>query len=136
VERGVGPVRLVIFYTRWGTSYPEWLPTGADRNFTLGPILAPLAPFQHYLIPVDGLTNELTKTGRFTNVRSLDKLDLRSYGAGVFPSTLPWDSVEKICRQSNSDLLFSLELFDAESNVGIGAGPVAISASQSSRTRW
>jgi len=54
---GVGPVRLVIFYTRWGTSYPEWLPTGADRNFTLGPILAPLAPFQHYLIPVDGLTN-------------------------------------------------------------------------------
>jgi hypothetical protein len=75
---------------------------------------------------VDGLTNELTKTGRFTTVKSLDKLDLRSYGAGVFPSTLPWDSVDKICRQSNSDLLFSLELFDAESNVGIGAGPAAI----------
>jgi hypothetical protein len=74
---------------------------------------------------VDGLSNELMKTGRFATVRYLSNLDLRSYGAGVFPSSLPWDSVEKICRESNTDLLFSLELFDAESRVGIG-GPYAL----------
>lgn len=75
---------------------------------------------------VDGLSNELMKTGRFATVRSLDNLDLRSYGAGVFPSSLPWDSVEKICRESNTDLLFSLELFDAESRVGIAAFPTRL----------
>jgi len=94
---------------------------------------------------VDGLSNELMKTGRFSTVRSLDNLDLRSYGAGVFPSSLPWDSVEKICRESNTDLLFSLELFDAESRVGIGPGglmtaitnvPTQVSMNTQVKTGW
>ncbi|HEY4112317.1 DUF6340 family protein [Puia sp.] len=71
---------------------------------------------------VYGLTDELRKNNRFTIVRSLDNLDLRSFGAGVFPNSLPWDTVERICRESHTDLLFSLELFDAESGVGVGAG--------------
>jgi hypothetical protein len=71
---------------------------------------------------VTGLTEELRKNTRFTSVQSLDKLDLRSFGAGIFPNSLPWDTVEKICRDSHTDLLFSLELFDAESSVGIGSG--------------
>jgi hypothetical protein len=31
--------------------------------------------------------------------------------------------VEKICRESHADVLFSLELFDAESKVNVGAAP-------------
>ncbi|MBS1603747.1 MAG: hypothetical protein JST42_13845 [Bacteroidetes bacterium] len=94
---------------------------------------------------IDGLSNELMKTGRFATVRSLDNLDLRSYGAGVFPSSLPWDSVEKICRESNTDLLFSLELFDAESRVGISPGgvmtaitnvPAQVNMSTQVKTGW
>ncbi|HLZ88487.1 MAG TPA: DUF6340 family protein [Puia sp.] len=72
---------------------------------------------------VTGLTDELMKNNRFSSVRYLDNLDLRSYGAGVFPTSLPWDSVEKICRESNTDVLFSLELFDAETKVGAGISP-------------
>src|SRR5579859_312068 len=72
---------------------------------------------------VTGLTDELMKNSRFSSVKYLDNLDLRSYGAGVFPTALPWDSVEKICRESNTDVLFSLELFDAQSKVGNGTGP-------------
>lgn len=71
---------------------------------------------------ITGLTEELRKNSRFGSVRSLDYLDLRSFGAGVFPNSLPWDTVEKICRESHTDVLFSLELFDAESNVGVGPG--------------
>jgi len=71
---------------------------------------------------VYGLTDELKKNHRFTSVRSLDNLDLRSFGAGVFPNALPWDTVEKICRDSYTDVLFSLELFDAEATVGAGFG--------------
>jgi uncharacterized protein DUF6340 len=73
-----------------------------------------------------GLKDELIKVGRFTTVKNLDYLDLRSYGAGVFPSYMSWDTVEKICRENNADILFSLELFDAESKVGVN--PVGITS--------
>jgi hypothetical protein len=65
------------------------------------------------------------KNERFTEVKPL-KIDLRSYGAGVFPSAMQWDSVEKICRESNTDALFSLELFDAQSKILYGANPTNI----------
>ena len=73
-----------------------------------------------------GLTDELIKDGRFASVRRLDSLDLRSYGAGVFPTYLSWDTVEKICRENAADILFSLELFDAESKVALGAVPMLL----------
>jgi hypothetical protein len=74
---------------------------------------------------MQGLSDELMKNERFTEVKPL-KIDLRSYGAGVFPSAMQWDSVEKICRESNTDALFSLELFDAESKILYGANPTNI----------
>jgi hypothetical protein len=74
---------------------------------------------------MQGLSDELMKNDRFTEVKPL-KIDLRSYGAGVFPSAMQWDSVEKICRESNTDALFSLELFDAESKILYGATPANI----------
>jgi len=72
-----------------------------------------------------GLSDELLKNNRFTEIKPLD-LDLRSYGAGIFPSALPWDSVDKICRESHTDALFSLELFDAETKVNYAATPTNI----------
>jgi tetratricopeptide (TPR) repeat protein len=59
-------------------------------------------------------------------VKPLTSLDLRSFGAGIFPSSLPWDTVERICRENNTDLLFSLELFDTESKISYGASPTSI----------
>ena len=70
---------------------------------------------------MSGLTDELLKNNRFTIVKPLYNLDLRSFGAGIFPSSLPWDTVERICRESGSDILFSLELFDTESKVSYGS---------------
>ena len=69
---------------------------------------------------VTSLADELTRNNRFATVKYLDNLDLRSYGAGVFPTSLPWDSVERICRESHTDVLFSLELFDAQSKLAYG----------------
>ena len=66
-----------------------------------------------------GLTDALIRSNRFDSVKKLSNLDLRSYGAGVFPVYLSWDTVEKICRENHVDVLFSLELFDAGSTVGL-----------------
>jgi len=54
---GAGPLRLLIFYTPWGTSYPEWWPTGSDRDFTMSPMMQALEPYKSDLIVVSGLTN-------------------------------------------------------------------------------
>jgi hypothetical protein len=72
-----------------------------------------------------GLSDALIRSNRFTSVRVLDNLDLRSYGAGVFPVTMSWDTVEKICGENHVDVLFSLELFDAGSTVGLNVANVA-----------
>jgi len=53
----LGPVRLVIFYTRSGTTYPEWWPTGSERDFSLNAVLQPLEPYKSELIVVSGLSN-------------------------------------------------------------------------------
>ena len=68
---------------------------------------------------VTGLTDALIRTNRFVAIKPINNLDLRSFGAGVFPVSLSWDTVEKICSENHADLLFSLELFDAGSKVGL-----------------
>jgi hypothetical protein len=72
---------------------------------------------------VRGLLDELSKNNRFTSVKSLSDIDLRTFGAGTFPSALEWDSVAKICHDNNVDALFALEMFDTESKVNYGNTP-------------
>ena len=66
-----------------------------------------------------GLTDALIRSNRFASIKALNNLDLRSYGAGVFPVSMSWDTVEKICKENRADILFSLELFDAGSKVSL-----------------
>jgi hypothetical protein len=75
---------------------------------------------------IDGLKAELSKNPRFSNIKSLDKLDLRSFGSGVFPSPMAWDSIKEICRNNGVDALFSLELFDTESKLNYQADKSAM----------
>lgn len=72
-----------------------------------------------------GLSDELMKNNRFTEVKSLNR-ELKTFGAGIFPSALQWDSVEKICRESNTDALFALELFDTETKLNYAASPTQV----------
>jgi hypothetical protein len=75
---------------------------------------------------VSGLADELIKNNRFAQVTPLTAIDLRTFGAGVLPSSLPWETVEKICRENKIDALFSLEFFDAESKVNYAGTQTAI----------
>lgn len=55
--RAAGPdaKRLVVVYTPGGTVLENWRPTGTEKDFTLGPILQPLAPVQNRLLVLDGI---------------------------------------------------------------------------------
>ena len=59
---------------------------------------------------VNGLNDELISKNRFENVVKVSNADLRSYGAGVFPSALDWSEVERICRETGTDALFSRKI--------------------------
>lgn len=47
------PKRLLLFFTPHGTIYDQWRPQGTQTQFTLSPILQPLAPFQSKLVVLD-----------------------------------------------------------------------------------
>ncbi len=49
------PTRLILLFSSSGTIQSDWTPSGSGSNFTLGPILAPLAPYQDKLVIVRGL---------------------------------------------------------------------------------
>jgi hypothetical protein len=49
------PMRLLLVFTPHGTVWDQWRPTGGETNFTLSPILQPLAAHQDRLVIVDGI---------------------------------------------------------------------------------
>lgn len=75
---------------------------------------------------VSGLTDELLKNNRFSDVKELGALDLTTTTPGLFSAPLSWETVDKICREQHVDVLFSLELFDTDSKISYAATPVAL----------
>ncbi|WP_428267168.1 DUF1552 domain-containing protein [Haliangium sp.] len=49
------PRRLVCIYTPNGQHVDQWLPSGGETDFTLSPVLAPLAPFRDRLLILHGM---------------------------------------------------------------------------------
>ena len=75
---------------------------------------------------ITGLKDQLMTNDRFSQVLLLDDLPLTTTGAGVFPSALPWDVVEKICKANEVDAIFSLEIFDTDTKVNYSNVPVTV----------
>ncbi|RBL89420.1 DUF6340 family protein [Chitinophaga flava] len=75
---------------------------------------------------VNGLTDELRRNSRFSDVKELGELDLTTNAPGLFSAPLSWETVDKICREHHVDALFSLELFDTDSKINYAATPVSL----------
>ena len=66
---------------------------------------------------VAGLTDELMKNNRFSEIKNLNLEDSHSSGLGIFPAPIAWEKVDAACRENSVDALFSLELFDTDTRV-------------------
>jgi hypothetical protein len=66
---------------------------------------------------MSGLTDELRRNNRFTDIKPLIALKVESPGMGVFPPPIDWVTVARICMENNVDALFALELFDTDTKV-------------------
>ncbi len=75
---------------------------------------------------IAGLTDELIRNNRFSNVKPLTNIDLRSVGLGLFPPPLDWEFVAKTCSENQVDALFTLELFDTDTKISYAARKTGI----------
>jgi len=66
---------------------------------------------------ITGLSDELMKNNRFTEIKAPPVAELRTNTPGQFPAPLSWETVNKICMDNNADALFVLELFDTDSKI-------------------
>ena len=75
---------------------------------------------------ITGLTDELGKNTRFTQIKPLNNLQLTTIGGGLFPTAMSWEQVEQICKENKVEAIFSLEMFDSESKINYAATPTSI----------
>jgi len=64
-----------------------------------------------------GLSDKLGKNQSFSEVKIIEDANLRSPGSGVFPATLSWETVQKVCDANDVDALYVLEFFDTDSEI-------------------
>ena len=66
---------------------------------------------------IRGLSDELLNNTRFVEVKTLNDIDFRTSALTDFPTPLTWEIVEKICKETKTDALFSLEKFDTDTHI-------------------
>jgi hypothetical protein len=98
--------RFITVYTPGGTVLDRYWPTGTETDFTLTPILAPLAPMRDRLLVLQGIDmksatptihesgivgwltgSEQGEGGRYPNAPSIDQVIAQRISAGIKPRT-------------------------------------------------
>jgi hypothetical protein len=75
---------------------------------------------------VVGLFDELINNNRFSEVKIIENVDVRSPGLGVFPAALSWNTIEQICYENNVDAIFVLSFYDTDTKIDYKAVPVEV----------
>jgi len=116
------PVHSVALVDRRAIDPRAKITDAVDRIFSLeGPGLDSAGAAQS----ISGLRDALQREERFSKVVIL-KEQLTTLNPTQFPTPLSWDVVESLCRNSEADALFSLELFDTDSRISYAAHPVKL----------
>lgn len=63
LAQNAAPKRLIVFYTPNGLVMDRWRPTGSESDWSLSPILQPLAAHKEDLIVMDGIDMESSFSG-------------------------------------------------------------------------
>ena len=66
---------------------------------------------------VNALYEELTTFERFTDVKLINHAHVKSSDAYMVPPALPWETVERVCKKNDVDVLFSLDFYDTDSTI-------------------
>jgi hypothetical protein len=75
---------------------------------------------------IKGLSEELLNNNRFSDVKTLNDIDFRTSKLTLFPTPLSWEIVDKICKETGADALFSLEKYDTDTRINYSTRKVDI----------
>lgn len=74
---------------------------------------------------IKGLVDELSGNDRFVGAEILN-IDFRTPKNGMFPAPLTWEIVDRICGETGTDALFSLEIFDTDTKLNYSNKPAEV----------
>lgn len=77
---------------------------------------------------VNGLFDELIRSGAFEEIKIIENTGVSSPGLGVFPATLAWSDIERLCDEQGVDAIFSLCSYDTDTKIDYQTAPVEVSA--------
>ncbi|WP_298505661.1 DUF6340 family protein [uncultured Maribacter sp.] len=83
---------------------------------------------------IASVKSELQRLQRFDKVAVIKDIPEIKKGLGVLPASLSWDQVDKICKENDVDVLFSLAFYDTDTKASVKAtemdlpNPVGIKA--------
>jgi hypothetical protein len=74
---------------------------------------------------IKGVREELEANDRFREVKLLSKFEFQASSLGRLPAPLTWEQVEGVCRESGTQALFALEMYDTDTRVENAGGALA-----------
>ncbi|MGB5553061.1 MAG: DUF6340 family protein [Flavobacteriaceae bacterium] len=75
---------------------------------------------------VNGVLDELTRFERYESVTLITDIEGQEKGLGVFPATISWNEVNRICEENGVDLLISLEFYDTDTKADLRVDMVEV----------
>lgn len=75
---------------------------------------------------LSGLMSIMQQTPRYTITQA--SIEYKGAGADMFANPLPWEEVELLCKQYNSEAIIVLESFDTDSRMTYDSKPVQVQA--------
>lgn len=67
---------------------------------------------------VQGIKDEFERLNQFEQVVFVETNKVENPGLGIFPSSIPWETVDQLCKEYNVDALFVLSFYDTDAVVG------------------
>lgn len=66
---------------------------------------------------ISGLKDEFSKLGNFEKIVMVETDKVSNPGLGIFPSSIPWETVDTICQRNDVDALIVLSFYDTDASV-------------------
>ncbi len=75
---------------------------------------------------IKGMTEELTANDRFNEVKPVTGTKFKTTYTGGLPAPLMWEQIDLICRESGTDALFAMEMYDTDTRINYSTENVRV----------
>jgi tetratricopeptide (TPR) repeat protein len=75
---------------------------------------------------IKGMTEELTANDRFNEVKPVTGTKFKTTYTGGLPAPLMWEQIDLICRESGTDALFAMEMYDTDTRINYATENVRV----------